>query len=328
MPRVPDPTPPHRSRRPGASRAHHVGLDFVLGTTLDLTVIGPARPARAAQDAVLAEIARLEGVFSRFLPDSDLRRWSRGEAVERTSELFPLLRDAARWFRLSGGAFHPGAQSLADAWTDAEARGTPPADGDLARLVSLLGDVTDGPPPAYPLSLDALAKGRIVDAAVEAAAAVPDVEGVLVNVGGDLRAWGACRAAVAVADPLLVADNAAPIATVHLYGAALATSGVARRGYRVAGRWYPHLIDPRSGRPVEGVAGATVVAPTCAEADALATICCVLDEAAAFALVAGMEAVGLLRCRANGERVAEDRFLSWAPEGVRGLTRGPEHERT
>jgi FAD:protein FMN transferase len=328
MPPVPDPPPPFRSRPREASRAHHVGLDFVLGTTLDLTVIGPARRAHEARDAVLAEIARLEGVFSRFLPDSDLRRWSRGEAVESASELFPLLRDAARWTGLSGGAFHPGAQALADAWSDAEARGTPPPDDVLAHLVSLLGDVTDGPPPAYPLSLDALAKGRIVDAAVEAAAAVPGVEGVLVNVGGDLRAWGACRAAVAVADPLVVADNAAPIATVHLHGAALATSGVALRGYRVAGCWYPHLIDPRSGRPVEGVAGATVVAPTCAEADALATICCVLDEAAAFGLVAGMEAVGLLRCRANGERIAEDRFLAWVPDGVRGLTKGPGHEPT
>jgi FAD:protein FMN transferase len=319
-----DPASPRASRRPAL---HHYGLDFVLGTTLDLSVVGPARRAREAHDAVLAEIARLELVFSRFRPDSDLQRWLRGDEVVGGSELFALLRVAAGWTRRSAGAFHPGAQLLADAWIEAEARGTPPSDDALAHLVSLLGDAGGAPPP-YPLSLDAIAKGAIVDAAVEAAAAVPGVEGGLVNLGGDLRAWGACRTAVAVADPLALADNAAPIATVQLQGAALATSGVRRRGYRVGGRWYPHLIDPRSGRPVEGVAGATVIAPTCAEADVLATIACVLDEAAAFRLVAGMDAVGLLRCRANGDRVAEDRFLSWAPAGVRGLTKGPDHERT
>jgi FAD:protein FMN transferase len=320
--------PPRHAPTSSPGGLHHYGLDFVLGTTLDVSVAAPVRQARQARDAVLAEIARLERVFSRFLPDSDLRRWLRGDVVDGGSELFGLLRVAAAWTRRSGGAFHPGAQLLAGAWSAAEARGTPPGDDELAHLVSLLNDDAGGAPPRYPLSLDAVAKGSIVDAAVEAAAAVPGVEGVLVNVGGDLRAWGACRAAVAVADPLAAADNAAPIATVHLQGAALATSGVRRRGYRVGGRWYPHLLDPRSGRPVEGVAGATVIAPTCAEADALATICCVLDEAAAFRLVAGMEAVGLLRCRANGERVAETRFLSWAQDGVRGLMEGPGHERT
>jgi FAD:protein FMN transferase len=321
--------PPARDDPTSSPRGpHHFGLDFVLGTTLDLSVVGPARRAIEVRDAVLAEIARLEQVFSRFLPGSDLRRWLRGDDVDGGSELFGLLRVAADWTRRSGGAFHPGAQRLADAWIEAEERGTPPSDEALAQLVALLGDASGAAPPPYPLSLDAIAKGSIVDAAVAVAAAVPDVEGALVNVGGDLRAWGACRAAVAVADPLALADNAAPIATVHLQGSALATSGVRRRGFRVGGRWYPHLIDPRSGRPVEGVAGATVVAPTCAEADALATICCVLDEAAAFRLVAGMEAVGLLRCRANGACVAEERFLSWAPDGVRGLTKGPGHERT
>jgi FAD:protein FMN transferase len=295
---------------------------------LELTLIGSAERAEEACAAVLGEVERLERVFSRFLPHSDLRRWLRREPVAASSELFPLLHAARRWSDATGGAFHPGAQACARLWSDGERYGSPPDAAALERCAAALGRFPEcGSPPPYEIALDAIAKGRIVDALVDVAAAGFDLDGGLVNVGGDLRAWGTCEAVVAVADPDSSADNAATVATVHLRDAALATSGVRRRGYRIAGRWYPHLIDPRSGQPVARTAGATVVAATCAEADALATACCVLEPSEALELAAGLPGVGVAIWSRDGSVVANEPFLARAPDGVRRPPRGPDHGR-
>ena len=64
--------------------------------------------------------------------------------------------------------------------------------------------------------------------------------------------------------------------TIELRDAGMATSGRARRGYRIGGRWYSHVIDPRTGRTVDDVASVTVVASSAATADVLATLLGVL----------------------------------------------------
>ena len=61
------------------------------------------------------------------------------------------------------------------------------------------------------------------------------------------------------------------LAVVRLCNRALGTSGGQFQSFRHQGRRYGHILDPRSGRPAEGVLSATVVAPTAALADALST---------------------------------------------------------
>jgi len=67
------------------------------------------------------------------------------------------------------------------------------------------------------------------------------------------------------------AGRAGRSAEIRLCDAALATSGSGTQYFHHAGRRYGHILDPRTGRPAEGVLSSTVVAPTAAEADALAT---------------------------------------------------------
>jgi thiamine biosynthesis lipoprotein len=66
---------------------------------------------------------------------------------------------------------------------------------------------------------------------------------------------------------------------------AVATSGDYRRGLRIGGRWFSHIIDPRTGTPVPNVSSATVVAGEAATADALATAISVLGAQDGVALV-------------------------------------------
>jgi thiamine biosynthesis lipoprotein len=61
------------------------------------------------------------------------------------------------------------------------------------------------------------------------------------------------------------------LAEFYLQNEALSTSGAGTQFFRRRGRRYGHILDPRTGRPAEGVYSATVIAPTAAEADALST---------------------------------------------------------
>ena len=287
-----------------AAWPHVAHFERVLGTSLEVR-IAAARPerARAAQDVLLGEIDRLEAIFSRFDPASELNRWQTAAGEVPVSEdLAWLLRAGLRWQALTHGAFHPGADALDQLWRAAAIAGTPPTDDDLARTVALLrapayhvawGAALAGRP-TLPLNFNAIAKGRVVDLACGAARATEGVRAVLVNVGGDLRHLGGAGVCVAIADPFTDADNAPPLTRVRVAGQGVASSGRARRGYQIGGRRHSHVLDPRTGEPARRVVGASVIAPDCATADVLATAMSVLHPEESLALADALPGVGCL----------------------------------
>ena len=135
---------------------------------------------------------------------------------------------------------------------------------------------------------------------------------VLVNIGGDLRhlsTSGQRGIAVDVMDPHAPFANAAPLTRLML-NQGLATSGGAFRGFVVAGQRFTHLLDPCSGQPVRQVIGATVLAPRCADADALATAFSVLDPAYSLALADRLPGVACLLVLEDGQQRRSSRFAA------------------
>ncbi|MFN8027980.1 MAG: FAD:protein FMN transferase [Acidimicrobiia bacterium] len=267
-----------------------------LGTVVEVQVVGRRRVAREAADRALAEIERLEQVFSLFRTDSELNRWKRDEVPMPSDEMSAVMRVALAVQLESANAFNPLAGALTEVWRAAEAAGRLPDPDDLARVCEAIrspryeidasgrpvrtGDCTG-------LNLHALAKGWIVDRAAEAAWGDGAFDAVLVNASGDLRHLGAVAVEVGIENPLRPYEGEPPLLTVAVAGAGLATSGRARQGFRIDGRWYGHVVDPRTGRTVDDVASVTVVAPEAATADATATVIGVESPDAALAVFTG-----------------------------------------
>jgi thiamine biosynthesis lipoprotein len=95
----------------------------------------------------------------------------------------------------------------------------------------------------------------------------------VVNLAGNMRCYGKPEAGrswrVGVRDPF---HAGAVIGMIELgEGMAVATSGNYERFVEIEGKRYSHIVDPRTGWPVTGMAGVTVVAPSAAAADALST---------------------------------------------------------
>jgi hypothetical protein len=88
-----------------------------------------------------------------------------------------------------------------------------------------------------------------------------------------------------VQDPRDPAINAKPLATISLANKAITTSGGIHRGYDIQGRHYSHIMDPRTAKPVGHVSGATVIADSASDADALATILCIMPVTEGLSLI-------------------------------------------
>jgi thiamine biosynthesis lipoprotein len=261
-----------------------------MGT--EVVLIGPdsvdAAPARRAVRVVRRVFEREERRFSRFRSDSELSlvNATAGRTVELSTGFAALLRRALDGARRTKGRFDPTVlPALIAAGYDrdfdelfAGARNAlhPPVPCGRWRHVHLDGHRLRMPE-GIALDFGGIAKGWTVDLAVRAAlrAGLP---WALVNAGGDLRIEGvAPPVAVAVEDP---GDPTSESARLHLSSGALATSSTMARAW---GDGLHHLIDPRTGKPIDGdVVQATIWAPSCAEAEVLAKA----------AIVGGLTSIG------------------------------------
>lgn len=291
----------------------------VLGTRLVLRIrAGDAATARAAEGAALAEFDRLEALLSAYRPDSEWSRWRRGEVATPCAEVTALLVLAEHWHSASEGAFNPQAGVLRQRWLTAERDQVMPADDELATLAAGLQQlpysVTGGPAGASversgdcsALDLHALAKGWIVDRSAEAAMMAGEVVEILVNAGGDLLHRGTGEVVVGIEDPRRPFDNVAPMVRVRLSDCGLATGSGARRPVTIGGRRFSHVIDPRSGLPVEHILSASVFAPDAATADAVATVVGVLPIAEGASFAETLPGVGCCLLAADGTLVRTD----------------------
>ncbi len=270
----------------------------VLGTSLELRVLADdLEEAQWAEAHVLGEIDRLARIFSGYDAASEFSRWQSNPAkpMPVSSELFEILSACERWQDRGGGAFDPRVEVLSRLWSTAAKRDRLPTPAELQRALSRLArpawrlDQKSGTAQRLsdcPLSLNAIAKGEIAERACTIALR-PDrgVHGLLLNLGGDLRASGAMERTLGIVSPWADSESSPPIALVRVADRAVATSGRSQRGFQIGGRWFSHIFDPRTGMPADRVAGATVIAPRSADADALATICNVLEPDESLKLV-------------------------------------------
>jgi thiamine biosynthesis lipoprotein len=297
-------------RRPTRGRRHTFHYEHVLGTSLELQVVAELDgAAHRAEAQALAELDRLEPILSGWSRTSELARWmaTHDVPVAGSPELAEVLEASDAWRERTQGAFDPAAQAIVELLRDGPEEGA----GSAARATLLdelrnprwvvdRSDRTARRLTRLAISLDAIAKGYIVTRAAARARNADGVTDVLLNVGGDLPHFGTHPVAVGVADPSAPAENAPPIAMVRIQCAALATSGGYRRGFVANGRRVSHIVDPRTGRPAERIASASVFAPDCATADALSTAFSVMDPRESVALADSLHGVGCLLIEADG----------------------------
>lgn len=286
----------------------------VLGTSCELRVHAAAgAEARRAEQAVLAEIDRLEEIFSHYKPNSELARFVRlsvGRSAALSAELSGLLQRSQDWYQQSGGAYNPAAEVFSERWRRAVKEQQLPGEQDLVELVSQASAQhvrAESDTHCWtrtsstPLTFNAMAKGTILDIVCRHVMAGQfAVDGLMLNLGGDIRIAGSCGGHVEIANPRRDAIGAAPIWQGVLENCGIATSGGSERRFEVGDQRFSHLLDPRSGWPVEHIQSASVIAADAETADVLATICSVLSVAQGLRFIDEIPGASCLLVDAEG----------------------------
>ncbi|WP_234360056.1 FAD:protein FMN transferase [Streptomyces sp. DSM 15324] len=235
----------------------------VMGTVFSFDVRGgPPQAVRAALDAAVGSLHRVNEVFSTYREDSQVSRMARGELTvgECDPEVAEVLELGAE------------AERASDGWFSMRYEGR--------------------------LDPTGIVKGWATERAARLLSGVPGVSGVSVNGGGDVQLLGVPGAErpwrVGVSDPLRPGGLAAVVSAAGADELAVATSGTAERG--------AHIVDPRTGRSaVTDLVAVTVVAPRLTWADCWATAAFAMGSREALAWLESLPDVEALLITAGDE---------------------------
>jgi thiamine biosynthesis lipoprotein len=269
--------------RAALAGAVHSDGGFAFGSSWRVT-IPHAVPLAPIRPRIAAIIADVDAQMSPYRVDSALSVFNASRTRDwqsMPSALCAVAEQALRVAAITGGAFDPTVGPLVSRY------GFGPITGGLGGYAGLeaMPDALRKMDADLTLDLCGIAKGHALDR-IAAALQGAGLRDALIEVGGEVAALGhhpdGRPWTVAIADPLTAGFAVRRI--VAPGGMALATSGPAFNGLR---KPLPlnHIIDPQSGRPASiALASVSVLAPTGAQADALATALCAAGPDAGPAL--------------------------------------------
>lgn len=244
--------------------------------------------ARVIADASIKEAGRLEARYSRYLPHSLLTEINRSagdaEGIVVDDETAALLNYAEACYRLSDGLFDVTSGVLRRIW-DFDATRLP-TDDEISRTLELIGwekilwEKSRIVLPAAGMEIDfgGVVKEYAADTCANLCRAM-GVECGMVNMGGDIHVIGphpdGSAWKIGIQDPRSPEDVAK---TIELERGGLASSGDYRRYIDIGDRRYSHILNPKTGWPVQGLRAVSVVAPHCLIAGSTSTIAMLKGE--------------------------------------------------
>jgi thiamine biosynthesis lipoprotein len=255
-----------------------------MGTRASVTVAAAYRDRLPqAAEHVATVFRRLESELSTYQRDSEISRLAEAAGrspLKLSDETCSVLELSRKYGELTLGAFDVTIAPLVRLWGfGGEARQNTPAPELIQERLKLVDfrkiELKEGTaylPAGMSIDLGGIGKGYAVDVAFEDLRR-SGIGAAMVDLGGNIRVLGRAEAGenwtIGVRNPF---DKERMLGKIDLPdGMAVATSGNYERFVEMSGRRYSHIVDPRTGYPVEGMAGVTVVFLNATGADALST---------------------------------------------------------
>ncbi|MDF1664948.1 MAG: FAD:protein FMN transferase [Planctomycetota bacterium] len=285
----------------------------VMGTSLEIAVLGrEGQKLDGAIRAAIKEMKRVEAVFTTWKKESIISKVNRdagGEPVVVPKEVITLTKRAAWISKQSEGAFDLTWGSVGKLWDfKAKKDALVPSKGRIKKALAGIGfdkikidekNSTLWLPKGTTIGYGGIAKGYGVDRAIELLKK-RGIKNAIVNAGGDLRTIGTEFGKpfnITIKHPR---DKNKYLAILPVANAAIVSSGDYERYITIGGKRYSHILDPRSGWPVEHTQSVTLIAPDAALADALATGVFVMGPKKGLELVNRLKGVEALIVDAKG----------------------------
>ena len=245
-------------------KEYRQNTNFVFGTIYNITY----QSSEDLQQAIEAELMKVDGEFSMFNPESTVARINQGDsAVERSAMFQEVFQLAQTVNKETDGAFDITVAPLVNAWGFGFKHEQMPTPAQVDSLLLI----------RHQLDFSAIAKGYGCDVVARLLES-RGIQNYMVEIGGEVVVKGRNAKGqdwhIGITKPT---DDSLSVegemqTVLAITDRAMATSGNYRNFYYQGGRKYAHTIDPRTGYPVQhSLLSATVFADNCATADAYAT---------------------------------------------------------
>ena len=261
---------------------------MVFGTTYSITYQYHEN-LKSDIEGVMQQVDNSLSPFNKSSVITAINNNTSTKADKYLTEVFTLAQTVNKE---TDGAFDITVAPLVNAWGFGFRSGTRPTDAQTDSLLAIVGQekvtLKDGEiiksDPRIMLDCSAIAKGFGVDKVAEFLAG-KGIENYLVEIGGEISARGKNSRGtewnIGVTKPVddSLSINQENQAVLQITDKAMATSGNYRNFYYEGGKKYAHTINPHTGKPAQSdILSATVIAQTCAVADAYATAFMVLGS--------------------------------------------------
>ena len=265
----------------------------VMGTRASVT-LWTEQDAAPLFDALKEEMARLNALLSPWVESSELARVNAhaGETTQTISlEFYQLLVRSLDYYQLTDGAFDITFASAGHLYD--YRKGKAPDDSELAAANQHIGadrieltapDKVRFRDPGTRIDLGGIAKGYAIDQGI-ALLKEAGVRHAYLSLGGDSYVLGDHRGRpweVGIQHPRSKKDIAMKLPMANL---AMSTSGDYQRYFIQDGRRIHHILSPKTGKSIDGLASVTVLCDNSIDADALSTSVFVLGAEKGLALI-------------------------------------------
>lgn len=279
---------------------------LLLGTYVSITVLSnQGLDTYVTLERAFSEIARLEKLLSSKISSSEIFEINnRGDKqnLKLAKETFYVIKKALKIAKISNGAFDITIVPLISYWEQCVQNDELPKKDVLKEKMSSVGyekiilderkrriQLEDQ---KLKIELGGIAKGYIVDKAIKTLREEKGIENAMIDAGGDIYCLGRnikdIPWQVGIQNPQ---DKKDIVEILSLENKAVATSGNYERFFSINNKNYSHIIDPKTGWPVDDVVSVTIVASSCLTADALATAVTVLGSRQGLELIENTKSV-------------------------------------
>ena len=278
------------------SKKEYTASGFYMNTYVTAKVTGESGDATA--DIILTNIETAENLcLSRTAEGSDVFNLNKKESLRVSDLTLSVIKTALDVCEKSGGALDIGIGELVDLWSINQGASQPPEEEQISSLkgnkykdISLNGSEITLKNGAK-IDLGSVGKGAACDS-VRQILEMSGAKRAVISIGGSILLFGEGEFTVGVASP--ERGSADYIATIKTGSGFVSTSGTYERYFDYDGVRYHHILNPKTGYPVQnGLASVTIASDSGVLSDALSTACFVLgiEEGKKLAEQYGCQAV-------------------------------------
>ena len=266
---------------------------FYFDTVITITIYG--KDEKTCNQLILDCFDKAnyyENLFSRTKEGSDIYRInkSNGKSTVVDPSPFELISEALKYAKLSNGLVDPTIGSVSSLWDFHSDNPVVPDDDQIKEAINHVDykkvvldnsnySVTLEDPKAM-LDLGFIAKGYIADK-FKSYLKESGIESAIINLGGNVVTIGnkpdGTPFQIGIQDPF--SSTGTPYTTVDASDLSIVSSGSYERYFEYNGQKYHHILDTKTGYPVNsGLAGISVISESSLQGDALSTYLFILGE--------------------------------------------------